>query len=270
MNELRAEGHDFYRRSMEVLRAAKVPFLLGGAYALCVYTGVVRRTKDFDIFVRQKDFDPALEVFRRAGYRAEKTFPHWLGKVLEGDESIDIIYRAGNGLCPVDDFWFTRAHAAEVCGIQTQLSPPEEMIWMKAYIMERERYDGADVAHLLLHCAAQLDWKHLLWRFGPDWRVLLSYLVLFGFIYPTQKQRIPQPVLDHLLGRLHEQETIIGNPPLCRGTLLSRAQFLADLEEGKFRDARLEPRSAMDEGAIAAWTAAIDAKVKPHLVTPQD
>ena len=33
------------------------------------------------------------------------------------------------------------------------LIPAEEMIWSKAFIMERERYDGADVAHILRACA---------------------------------------------------------------------------------------------------------------------
>jgi len=206
MPESDNESHQFYRRSLEILEASEVPFLLGGAYALCVYTGIVRQTKDFDLFVRPKHFDAALAAFRAAGYRAEKTFPHWLGKVHWNGDSIDLIYRAGNGLCAVDDLWFERAVEAEVFGRRAQLSPPEEMIWMKAYIMERERYDGADVVHLLLHCAGRLDWDHLLWRFGPDWRVLLNHLVLFGFIYP-ETNRIPAAVLDQLLQRLEHDKS---------------------------------------------------------------
>ena len=190
---------DFYCRSMEVLNRVHLPFLLGGAYAFCVYTGIGRHTKDFDLFVRPADFDRAMDVFREAGYRAEKTFPHWLGKVLEGDESIDIIFRAGNGLCSVDDLWFDRAREAEVFGMNAKLCPPEEMIWMKAFIMERERYDGADVAHLILHCSTTIDWDHLLERFGPDWRLLLSHLILFGFIYPTKRDLVPQRILGDLL-----------------------------------------------------------------------
>ncbi len=58
------------------------------------------------------------------------------------------------------------------------------MIWSKAFIMERERYDGADIAHLILACGRDLDWRRLLGRFGRRWRVLLSHLVLFGFVYP--------------------------------------------------------------------------------------
>jgi hypothetical protein len=268
MPESDKESNQLYRRSLELLQEAELPFLLGGAYAYCVYTGVARHTKDFDLFVRPAHIDVALEVFRRAGYRAEKTFPHWLGKVLERDDTIDIIYRAGNGLCAVDDLWFERARQIEVFGIEARICPPEEMIWMKAYIMERERYDGADIAHLLFHCAAQLDWDHLLERFGPDWRVLLSHLILFGFIYPTEKDRIPPRVIAGLTSRLDEEEK--RDPPLCRGTLLSRAQYLTDLREGGFCDARLESRSSMTPAEIDSWTHAIDDHVKPHAVAQED
>jgi hypothetical protein len=255
---------------MEVLREAHVPFLLGGAYAFCVYTGIGRHTKDFDLFVRPEDFDRALNAFRAVGYHAEKTFPHWLGKILEGDNSIDIIFRAGNGLCSVDQLWFERAPEAEVFGTKTKLCPPEEMIWMKAFIMERERYDGADVAHLFLHCAKEIDWNHLLARFGPDWRLLLSYLVLFGFIYPTKKGLLPERILSELLRRLSDESMPSGDPPLCCGTLLSRTQFLADVQGGGFQDARSMDRSKMNESDIASWTAAADPHVKPDPVARKD
>jgi hypothetical protein len=53
------------------------------------------------------------------------------------------------------------------------------LIWQKAYVMERERFDGADIVHLLASCAPGIDWKRLMERFGPDWRVLMSHLILF-------------------------------------------------------------------------------------------
>ena len=106
------------------------------------------------------------------------------------------------------------------------------MIWMKSYIMERERFDGADVIHLLFSCAAQIDWTHLLMRFGPDWRVLLSHLILFGYIYPSEKDRLPPSIMEELLSRLRSEEPEAES--ICRGTLLSRAQYLTDVREGVF------------------------------------
>ena len=86
-----------------------------------------------------------------------------------------------------------------------RLIPAEEMIWSKAYIQERERFDGADVAHILLRRAETLDWEHLLERFGSHWRVLLEHLVAFGFIYPSERHRIPPFVMRELISRLQDE-----------------------------------------------------------------
>ncbi|HET9417902.1 MAG TPA: nucleotidyltransferase [Chthoniobacterales bacterium] len=248
---------DFYRESMCVLERAGVPFLVGGAYAFAFYTGISRDTKDFDLFLRPRDVDRALDAFQRAGYGAEKTYPHWLAKVRAGTDLIDLIFRAGNGLCGVDDLWFARAERAELLRSAVQLCPPEEIVWMKAFIMERERYDGADVAHLFQSCAERIDWRHLLDRFGPDWEVLLSHLVLFGYIYPNERGRIPKHVMEELVQRFPNEAKPLAER-ICRGTLLSRAQYLIDVKERGFRDARLESRVQMGPAEISDWTKAID------------
>jgi hypothetical protein len=77
-------------------------------------------------------------------------------------------------------------------------------------------------------------------------------------------------MLSQLLRRLEHEKSEAGAPPLCRGTLLSRAQYLADVRGGGFRDARLEPRSEMSGEEIEAWTAAIDPQIKPHVVREED
>ncbi len=92
-------------------------------------------------------------------------------------------------------------------GLSDTLCAPEEIIWMKAYIMERERFDGADVAHLIQSCAERLDWPHLVRRFNGHWRVLLVHLVIFGFIYPSERNRIPNSIISDLLQRTQEELT---------------------------------------------------------------
>ncbi len=242
---------------MHVLQNANIPFLIAGADALRFYTGVSRQTKDFDLHLRPAHVDAALDRFARAGYKTAKIFPHWLAKAKCGRDCVDLIFRAGNGLCDVDDSWFDRAHDQDFLGLTVKLSAPEEILWMKAYIMERERFDGADVAHILESCAEKLDWPHLLRRFGADWRVLLSHLVLFGYIYPSERGRIPTAVMDDLIERLRDETATLVADRVCRGTLLSRAQYLADVQKRGFRDARLEQRAHMDAGDIAHWTRAI-------------
>jgi Nucleotidyl transferase of unknown function (DUF2204) len=250
-------GKNFYRQCMEVLQRAKIPFLMGGAYALGVYTGIHRDTKDFDLFLRRRDFDLALETFDRNRYKLEKTFPHWLGKVKKKELCIDLIYRAGNGLCEVDDLWFERARDAQAFGLAVKVCAPEEIIWMKAFIMERERFDGADVVHIFESCADQLDWDHLQNRFGAHWPVLLSHLILFQYIYPSERARLPRNVVENLLRRWSEEARFSTPDRVCRGTLLSREQYLNDIRQRGFRDARLEGPQRLTPQDIERWTDAI-------------
>ena len=246
-----------HRRSVVALQDADIPFLIGGAYVVEVYAGVSRQTKDFDLYLRPQHVDLALRALKRAGYKTEKTFPHWLAKAERGRDCVDLIFRAGNGLCEVDDSWFERANHSKFLGMQVKLCAPEEMIWMKAYIMERERFDGADIAHILQNCAERLDWQHLIRRFGPDWRVLLSHLVLFGYIYPDERDKIPRAIMDDLVTRLRGEQRPLGGKRICNGTLLSRKQYLLDIQVRGFRDARLQQRVRMNAKDIAHWTKAI-------------
>lgn len=247
-----------YQHVLQLLNASGVPFLVGGAYAFAVYSGVERHTKDLDLFVRRVDFERVGEVMAGAGYETELTHPHWLGKVHAGPVFIDLIFNSGNGLTTVDDSWFEHAPSAEVLGEPVKLMPVEEMIWSKMFIMERERYDGADVAHLLHACAKSLDWPRLLERLGDHWRVLLSHLVLFGFIYPAERALVPTWVMDELLDRLRaETHAPAPQGELCQGTLLSRAQYLHDVERQGYDDGRVAPFGTMSAEDVAAWTEAI-------------
>jgi len=248
----------FYQHVLDLLLDARIPFLVGGAYSLERYTGIARDTGDFDIFARQEDWDAICRVAIEAGYHAEIVFPHWLGKIFSGPLYVDIIFSSGNAIARVDDEWFIHAVEETVLERQVRLCPVEETIWSKAFIMERERYDGADVAHLLRARGRKLDWTRLLRRFGPHWRVLLSHLVLFGFIYPGERDVVPPWVTRTLLDRLcAETEGCDGaDASVCQGTILSREQYLTDLEWG-LDDARRSPRGPMTDAEIAVWTAAI-------------
>jgi Uncharacterised nucleotidyltransferase len=252
------EARNFYRSAMQALIGADIPFLVGGAFALERYTGIKRYTKDFDIFVRSKHITQALAALEEAGYRSELTFPHWLGKAHHGNLFVDIIFGSGNGEARVDDLWFEHAVQADVLGMPVLIYPPEEAIWSKSFVMERERYDGADIAHLLRICAEKLDWQRLVMRYGSKWRLLLSYLVLFGFIYPAERNKIPAWVMRDLLGRL-QGELDVAPPPekVVQGTLISREQFLIDVDEWGYRDGRLPPSGNMSPEDIAYWTGAI-------------
>lgn len=245
---LEQPAREFYLRAMAILDESKIPYLVGGGYALAVHAGIQRATKDMDLFVRQGDHDHALDALAAAGYRTERTF-HFLGKALHGSAFVDILYTSGNGLCPVDDDWFSHARQAPVLGRLTLVCPVEEMIWCKTFVQERDRFDGADVAHLLLAGARDLNWPRLLHRFVGHERVLLAHLVLFGYIYPSEMQRIPEWVMEELIGRMrHELPAAVR---FCRGTFFSHNQYATDIQRWGYVDARLAPLGPLSPEAIS-------------------
>jgi hypothetical protein len=250
---------DFYIDALKKLQETGIPFLLGGAFAFSHYSHVPRDTKDIDVFVKPEDCRRVLEAFERHGYQTEVPFPHWLGKIRAGHYFMDVIFSSGNGVARVDDLWFDHAPRTSVLGVIVRLSPAEEMIWSKAFIQERERFDGADVLHLLRETGPSLDWPRLLMRFGDYWRVLFSHLVLFGFVYPDKRQNIPAWVMDELTRRLSVSRPNVQSD-VCYGTLLSREQYLHDIERWKYRDGREQPDGPMTREHVEIWTAAIDKK----------
>jgi hypothetical protein len=258
------QGEDFYRHALALLDASGIEYLLGGAFATGTYTGVIRDTKDLDCMIRKRDVESALDMFRAEGFRGEVAFPHWLAKVHHGEYFIDLIYSAGNGLCPVDDEWFANSRMASVLGREVRICPPEEIMWQKAYIQERERFDGADIIHLIRGCGPKLDWDRLLRRFGEDWRVIFSHVVMFGFVYPGERDKIPLEVMEQFRRRL-EKEGNAAQPDshLCKGTFLSRAQYLPDIEHWGYEDARLTA-GRMTEADRELWTAGIDPQNRPN------
>jgi hypothetical protein len=254
---LEPETLSFYRRALEVLEGAGVEVLVGGAYAFARYTGIERHTKDFDLFLRPRDAGRALEALGAAGYRSEVAFPHWLSKAWHGEDFVDLIHSSGNGAAPVDDSWFEHAVPDEVFGRPARLVAPEEMLWQKSLIMERERFDGADVNHLLRATAETLDWGRLIDHLGEYWRPLLAHLVMFGFVYPGERHRVPARVLMDLAARLEREAAAGGEVGLCRGTIVSRGQYLVDVETWGYRDGRIADGLLAPED-VARWTAAIE------------
>jgi hypothetical protein len=257
---------EFYRAALTALMESGPPFLIGGGYAFRHYTGIERYTKDMDVFVRPRNARDALAALAAAGFRTELIFPHWLAKAYGDDAFVDVIFSSGNGLAVVDDEWFRYAEEGAAIGLPVRYCPVEETIWSKAFVAERERYDGSDVAHLLHARGERLDWPRLMRRFHDRWRVLLSHLVLYGFIYPGDRDRVPAWVMSALMRRLSGE---LGGQPrsedrsVCRGTLLSREQYLPDLEAG-YLDGRLDDDVSMSPSDIVTWTRAINDPDPPH------
>ena len=250
----------FYRSVLALLRASHIAFLVGGGYALERYIGIRRPACDFDVFVLPEDAGQILARFASHGYTTRLVHRHWLGKIYHQNHHVDVIFNSGNGIVRVDRTWFDHGVAAHLFDQPVLLCPMEEMIWSKSFVMERERFDGADVLHLIHAAGPDLDWERLVGRFGESWRVLLAHLVLFGYAYPNERSRVPERVLRELVSRLDQEED--PGAPLCLGTLLSRTQYLPDLARG-YQDGRLVLETMTPE-EIARWTAAANPRRNPR------
>ena len=250
------EPAEFYQAVLTSLTDAGIPFAVGGTFAMEELAGLVRQTKDLDLFLRRKDWSRTKDVLVDVGIESRIEFAHWLGKACRNEAFVDLIFSSGNGLARVDDMWIARAPRRSVLGVPVRICAAEEMIWSKSFVMERERFDGADVLHILRHSGHGLDWTHLVERFGEHAGVLLAHLMLFLYVYPDSHAQIPEWVLDTLWSR--RLVVPADGDRVCRGTLLSRAQYLVDIHAWGYSDGRLPPHGRMTEDQVVAWSAAVE------------
>ena len=231
------QAEAFYAAALRELAKLEVPFLLAGTYALSAYTGITRPTKDLDIFCKAGDFPRILSHFRDLGYAIEIEDERWLGKVYSGKHFFDVIFASSNGTMPVGDAWFEDARQIEVFGTPVCIVGPTELVWSKCFIQLRHRYDGADVAHTILKAYDQIDWRRLLAYMEVHWEVLLTHLLNFRWIYPSERDHVPRWLLDELLHRLQLQlELPRPQMKVCRGRMFSRIDYEIDVKEWGFAD----------------------------------
>jgi hypothetical protein len=211
--------------------------MLGGAFSLFHHSGIYRDTKDLDVFCKQSDYPKILKYFAEKGYKTDLYDVRWLAKVYKGEYFIDIIFNTVNNICRVDDLWLQHAVKGTFVDREVLFLAPEELIFCKTYVLNRERYDGADLNHILLKTGKELDWKRLLNYLDPHWHLLLAQLVQFQFVYPSEFHAIiPKWLFEELMRRAHEQYEL---PPayekVCRGPMIDQTQYEIDVKEWNYK-----------------------------------
>lgn len=251
----------FYKDVLRVLNEEKVDYLIGGSLALAHYMHLPRAPKDLDVFLKREDVEKTLAILAKHGYETLVVHSHWLAKAYKNDLFIDFIFNSGNGIAQVDDSWFEDVPMGEIFGLQVPICRPEDIIWSKAFIMDRERYDGADIAHLIRDAGKGLDWQRVLNKFEMHWRVLFAHVMLYQFIYPGC-DAIPQWVVDSLVQRAASEKSG-SEQRLCHGTLLSRDQYASDVDMHGYADARLQPNGGnMSDEELNDYLCAVDLEIK--------
>lgn len=229
------EASRFYKQVLERLGAEGVPYLIGGAAALGHYTWVYRDTKDLDLFISEKSLPAAFDSLKALGLEGEMIDPRWIAKAARGEYYVDFIFNSYHGRLPVEEDWARAGRSGDFAGMETRFISPEHLILTKSYMMHRNRFDGADINHLILR--SDLDWELLLKLFEPYPELLQSYLLQFRFVYPGEAGRVPAEVWQRLAARTSRWPSE-GDEKLCRGELVSRydePQYEVDYREWGYR-----------------------------------
>jgi hypothetical protein len=226
-----------YRRALQALNDAAVPYVVAGAYAIYEHTGIYRQTKDLDLFVEPSQVVPAGRALHQAGFVLRLEELHWLAKAFSGDRFVDLIYGMGNSVAFIDEGWHKHGRPGVLAAQPVQIAPAEELIWHRLFISERHRHDMSDVVHLILCVGDTLDWERLMTRVGPHWPLLLAQLQIFSYVYPGYRSNVPVWVMEQLIEHARadagrdDEET-----DTTRGTLISKFSFAIDVREWGFHD----------------------------------
>jgi hypothetical protein len=216
---------------LRLMNKRRVQYVVSGAFALHEHTGIWRQTKDLDLFLPVDEVKNALDVAEEAGYVIEVKDPVWLAKIRQNGHFVDLISGMSNAVIRVDQSWIDRAVPSEVLGVPTRVLGPEELIASKIFVTRRERFDGADVAHLIYATRDMLDWDRVFQLVGEHWEMLLWSLIFYRYVYPRHANEIPYRVWHELLQRF---ERDLMDPKIdapFRGSLIDENMFAIDVKE---------------------------------------
>lgn len=232
----RQAAHDFYREALSIMADSNIDFMVGGGFALRLYTDIMRDTKDLDVFCKGSDTPALLRAFKESGFETELTDVRWLAKAIKDTHFMDIIFNNPGNHCAVDDSWFERSTPSELLGVKVKVIPAETLIWSKLYVQNRERYDGADINHIILRYGNQLDWRWLWQHMETHWQLLLAQFLSFQFVYPSERDIIPKWLVDELFRRAQDElEMPVPKEKICRGPLIDQTQYKIDITDWDFK-----------------------------------
>ncbi len=241
--DLPAEQEALFQEVLGILEEKRLPFAVSGAFALQEHTGICRWTKDLDIFLTSRNVPIALQYLAERKFDCEVRDPVWLNKVRRDDFFVDLITGMSNGVIVVDDSWIQRARPALIYGVATRVLAAEELIASKLFVIRRERFDGADIAHAIYGTRGKLDWQRMLALAGDHWEILFWALVLFRYVYPAQTNYVPRDIWKDLLERFSAAINSPDPQAKFRGSLVDDRMFAIDVNEWGLEDVLQEYRA---------------------------
>ncbi len=235
-NAVNLEEARVFAHWLSLLHEQSLLYAVGGAFAVHAYTGILRNTKDLDIYIKPEDLKPALTAFQNAGYRTEVTDQTWLAKVHYKDYFMDLLFAMPRQRFSIRDNWFFRRRSACILDQEANLLGIEELFVSKVFMAKSYRFDGADILHLILKVRGRMNWQTILEYLGDEWELLLWYLLLFNFVYPGRSDCLPRQLMSQLFGKVEQSWQAPARRNKFRGTLLDPAAFEIDYQKWGYED----------------------------------
>jgi predicted nucleotidyltransferase len=245
---LKPEQAQTYALALKILNELKVNYVVAGAFATHFYTGLWRDTKDLDVFLKPEDVEKSLSALKTEGFKTEIREEHWLAKAKQDGYLVDLIFGMANGMVEFDDDWLFSEQQVTVAGLKVPVIRLEELITSKVYIAVRDRFDGADILHLIRAVKGRVRWDRILGRLQARRTLLLWHFILFDFVYPGHSEYLPRALMRELFEELHGARAATDKDQFM-GTLLDAFSFAADVHDWGYPDAReLKVRFRRDKG----------------------
>jgi hypothetical protein len=146
------------KKAAAALRAAGVPFLLGGSLASWARGGPETR-HDLDLMIKREDVDRAVAALAEAGLRAEDPPEEWLVKTWDGDVLVDLIF-APKGLT-VDDDVIARGEEMPVLSMQMRVMALEDVLITKLMAITEHHLRYESPLAIARALREQVDWPQV-------------------------------------------------------------------------------------------------------------
>ena len=146
------------KRVASALKAADIPFALGGSFAVYAHGGH-SSDHDVDFLLREQDKDQALAELAKVGFRTEQPPEDWLVKVYDEDRMVDLIYRPVES--PVTDETLLDTEQISVEAIFMPVISASQLMIHKLLSYSQHHCDFATGLPVARSLREQIDWTRV-------------------------------------------------------------------------------------------------------------
>ncbi len=146
------------KRVASALKAADIPFALGGSFAVYAHGGH-SSDHDVDFLLREQDKDQALAELAKVGFRTEQPPEDWLVKVYDEDRMVDLIYRPVES--PVTDETLRDTEQISVEAIFMPVISATQLMIHKLLSYSQHHCDFATGLPVARSLREQIDWTRV-------------------------------------------------------------------------------------------------------------